>query len=524
MREQFDRNGCEASGLPYTRENANSPKFVLPPDYEGEDVAYAYLKDTPLLSLFRAELPFTLPDDVRFEHTWCIAPQGTGKTQLIQNLLTRDFERVANEEASVFVMDSQRDLINQIRTISAFSPGGDLDGKLIVIEPDLSFPLAINPFDITRDRHRSYSEDEREELSTEALNNLTYVFSSLLGEGGTMTAKQTTLYRYVIHLLMKIPQATLYTFSDILQNGLDQYEQYVDQLDEPARLFFRDQFTKNKDFRTTRDGLAWRLSLLMENKNFARMFSSPQNKLDLFTELNSSKVILVNADKKKLGGEERTAIFGRFFITLLLSAAQERAILPRRSRLPVFAYIDEAHDYIQDDPQITVILDQARKMRVGMFLANQRGKQIKNPNVLDALLTTSIKFAHTDNVDDARALSHRMKTTPEFIANQPERHFAVFARNHTPKAVSLRIPFFVMEKMDHITEDEYKPIREDMRRRYSTPYQKPVRGAGFTTVDGDGEDGSDVEYPQGESDYKEAAEDQKAYEHDDDEVKPSEDW
>jgi hypothetical protein len=46
----------------------------------------------------------------------------------------------------------------------------------------------------------------------------------------------------------------------------------------------------------------------MENKNFARMFSSPQNKLDLFTELNSSKVILVNADKKKLGGEERTGV------------------------------------------------------------------------------------------------------------------------------------------------------------------------------------------------------------------------
>ncbi len=70
------------------------------------------------------------------------------------------------------------------------------------------------------------------------------------------------------------------------------------------------------------------------------MFSHPRSKFDLFGEMNSGKVILINAAKDLLK-EQGAQIFGRFFIALIAQAAQKRAILPVNERLPTFVYIDE---------------------------------------------------------------------------------------------------------------------------------------------------------------------------------------
>ena len=82
------------------------------------------------------------------------------------------------------------------------------------------------------------------------------------------------------------------------------------------------------------------------------MFSHPRSKLDLFSELNAGKIILINTAKDLLK-ENGTEIFGRFFIALIAQAAQERAVLPERQRLPTFVYVDEAADYF--DRNIGVI-------------------------------------------------------------------------------------------------------------------------------------------------------------------------
>jgi hypothetical protein len=491
LTKQLDRNAQQASYAVTRSQNAD---LILPVDFDGDNPVFTYLKDTPLLDIFDARIPFSIPDELRFEHTYVLAPPGTGKTQLIQHLFLQDLEHVKRDEASILVMDSQSDLINQIRSLKVFAPDEPLHDKLIIIEPDVDFPLALNIFDMGRGYDKTHSAKDAERLTNNALDLLTYVFSSLLGDGGSMTAKQTTLYRYVVRLLIQIPNATINTFAEILQDGVGQYDQYVCQLDPPAQNFFHNQFNE-RDFNQTKQALAWRLSLLLESTVFSRIFSSTESKLDLFAELNSSKVILINTDRDFLG-DTRTGVFGRFFIALLLAASQARAALPRANRLPVYCYIDEAHDYISSDPKITVILDQARKMKVAMLLAHQRTSQIDSPNVLDALLTTSIKFAHTDNDKDARLLARAMNTTHDFIKTQSARHFAVHARKHTSQAVSLAIPFLVMEKMDKMTPEKQEAVRDVMRLKYATHYAPQP----------------DTNYPEAASNaYPMAAEDEEPY-------------
>jgi len=442
---------------------------VSPPDrrMSEEEVYEKYVKGTFIEPLLNMPVEYGLPEDARFEHTWLLASSGAGKTELLSYLVSRDFDAVRSNKASIVVMDSQGELIRQIRDLKIFAKDQPLEGKLVVIEPDPEYPLALNIFDLGRDRIKDYSAREQERLTNHTIELMTYVFDAMMGEAGKMTPKQTTLYRYIIRLLVSVPNATIKTFAQLLEpNGLEPYEEYVDQLSSSGQAFFRNQFNDHKLYGNTKQEVGWRLANMLEHNTFDKMFSSPKTKLDLFTELNSSKVILINTDLDLLGAE-RTNLFGRFFIALLLSASQERASVAKGDRLPVYAYIDEASDYIASDHKIATILDQARKMKIAMLLAHQRTKQIKNPNVLDALKTTSIRIASTDNPDDASIVAKTMNTYPEFISQQPKYHFGLFVRQHTPAPLSLTIPHLAFENAARMSAEEKQELLQDMRARYA---------------------------------------------------------
>jgi hypothetical protein len=448
-------------------------KEALPTKFKGTNLETvdAYLKFTPLLDIFAAQIPWSLPEQYRFEHQWIVAPQGAGKTQLIQYQLVRDIEEAVKGNASVVVMDSQGDLIKLI---------SELDGipadRLCIIEPDPAFPIALNLFDIGKSRIETYDERTREMLDNNALELLTYVFDTLLGTA--TTAKQTALFRHAIRLCRAIPDATIHTLSDILNMDHVPHPEYVAALPKASRDFFETLFVDKKQFAQTKQEVAWRLSLMLENSTFERMFSQTKSKIDLFTELNSSKVILINTDKSLLK-DQGTELFGRFFIAMLLQASQERALISRAKRLPTYVYIDECQDYIAHDTNVTIMLDQARKMNVGMVLAHQRTAQL-DKDVLDALTNVSIKCARAVNDSGAHVLARNMATTPEFISKQPVGHFAIALRNNP--AVSIQFPAFVMENMDRISEDNSRALKARMREKYAVAHAsvpKPPSPAPF---------------------------------------------
>ena len=269
--------------------------------------------------------------------------------------------------------------------------------------------------------------------------------------------------------MLHIPNATIHTFRELMEpKSEEKFAKHIAKLTGTAKKFFETEFT-SREFEQTKKQVLRRLWGILENQTFERMFSHPRSKLDLFSEMNSGKIILINTAKDLLK-ENGTEIFGRFFIALIAQAAQERAILPVNKRMPTFVYIDEAADYF--DRNIATILSQARKYNVGMVLAHQYLGQL-DPKLQEAFsANTSIKFAGGVSTKDARVLAPMMSADAGLIEAQPKGTFVAYVRGVTKSALPLKFPFGFMEQMEKMTSGERDALRDVMREKYAVHYKE----------------------------------------------------
>ncbi|WP_430449486.1 type IV secretory system conjugative DNA transfer family protein [Rhodophyticola sp.] len=453
IRDQLDANlhSTSRSGTP-----------IFPRDYKGADLIFTYLKGTQLLDLFKLRTPFSIPDERRFEHLHMVAGSGHGKTQTLQYLIAQDLAHIEAGDRSVVIIDSQGDLINTILKHAGLPPE-----RIVLIDPeDIEWPVSLNLFSVGQERLAGYDALERERLSNSIIELYDFVLGSLLGAG--MTAKQSVVFRYVTRLMFHIDGATIHTLRDLLEpNGTAQFQDEIGQLGGSTKRFFETEFD-GKEFAATKSQVLRRLYGVLENQTFERMFSNSDTKFDMFAEMNAGKLILINTTKSLLK-EQGTQIFGRFFIALIAQAAQERATIADRARLPAHIYIDEAQDYF--DQTLGVILSQARKYRVGMTMAHQYLGQL-NHGLQEAFeANTSIKLAGGVSARDARAMAGMMSCDPDMITSQPKGTFATYIRGTTNRAVPLSFPFFVLEKRPPASTKTLADIREFSRKAYAAPWQ-----------------------------------------------------
>lgn len=500
-RRRLEANLIVASGG-NPADPASHKRAPKPPSKSGltdhRELIGTYLSGTPLIRLFDGEVAFTIPESVRFEHHHIVAGTGHGKSQTLQYLISHDLDAVERGEASVIVIDSQGDLISTIAGLKRFAPGQPLHDRIVVIDPtDVEYPVSLNLFDVGIDRLNAYPMLERERLTNSILELYDFVLGSLLEAG--MTQKQSVIFRYVTRLMLHIPDATIHTLRELMEpNAEIKFAASIAKLTGTAKHFFETEFG-SREFEQTKRQVLRRLWGILENQTFERMFSHPRSKLDIFSEMNAGKIILINTAKDLLK-ENGTEIFGRFFIALIAQAAQERAVLPENKRLPTFVYIDEAADYF--DRNIGVILAQARKYNVGMVLAHQYLGQLE-PKLQEAFAAnTSIKFAGGVSNRDARSLGPALGCAPELIEQQSRGAFATAVRGVTNNAVSLQFPLGHVERMPKMTTEEQAELKERMRDRYAVHYQElatSTEPAESATEDSPADDEDHADPPSGKT-------------------------
>lgn len=469
QRETFDQNILRASGHPPDAKFNRPPKVILPTESRINEPAVlvdTYLGDTPFQSLLYRQLPFAIPFPARFEHTHIVGGTGHGKTQLMQFLIHHDIVRSKEDGRSIVVIDSQGDLINTIVKLGYFSDPA-LAERLVIVDPnDIEYPVCLNMFDFNQDRLSGYAPVDKEKILNATIELYEYFFGALLG--AELTQRQGLIFRYLARLLLEIPDANIHTLRELMENS-ERFRPYMEKLTGTARSFFATQFFDRK-FNETKKQILTRLWGVLSNSSLERMFSHTRNRIDIFELLNQGKIILINTAKDLLG-QDGAAIFGRFFIALIAQASIQRAAMPPHERRSAFVYIDEAQDYFDDN--ISHLLNQARKYRVGLVFAHQNLDQLSGGLRASVLASTTIKFAGGLSAKDAGILDSEYRTDANFLLGmrkgKEQTEFACYVKNYTAKALAVSIPLGFVENQPRITAFQYEALIERNRELYSEP-------------------------------------------------------
>jgi len=449
-------NLCRASDIVDPQDPKRPFKPAAKNDAAPVELVETYLHDTGFEYLFNeTRVPLAYDPETRFAHTWIIGGTGAGKTQLLQNLILHDLE--ADDPPSLVIVDSQGDLIDKVSHLARFR-----DRPPILITPkDIEHPPALNVFDINRARIAKYGAVAREQVVAGAIQTFEYLFNGL---GIDLTGKQGVCFRNMCRLMLALPRpATILDLLNITEERLPaDYQGAVASLPDLTRQFFERDFV-GREFRDTKQQIRSRLQGILENPTIAQLFMQPETKIDIFSELNNGAVILVDTAKDFL--RTFTTYFGRLFISLVLQAVMERAVIPENKRKPTFLIIDEAHEYF--DENIDDLLIEARKYRTGCVLAHQFLDQTTTYLRSSLAASTATKLAARVSVADARFLAPNMRTDPETLLTVPRLNFACHIRDATPEAVLVPVEAGKLESQLRLTDDEYDAFLATNRERVS---------------------------------------------------------
>jgi len=475
LRKRYEKNVMQVSKIDPRLPPSNPHRYITPMDaksLDDEELVESYLIGTPYRKFFKTEVPLPLNEQARFEHSHILAGTGHGKTQFIQKWIAHDLEKAQTERRSIIVIDSQGDLINNIARLECFHPDyGSLRDKLVIIDPnDVQFPAAINMFAMDASRRASYSPNEREKIQNSAIALYEHFFSELLG--AELTAKQGVVFKYLARLMLVIPDATILTLRDLVDDPKP-FIPYMDKLTGSARFFFAKEFL-DKSFNQTRKQISKRLWGVLSTPAFERLFSSTETKIDLFAKMNEGSIILISTAKDLLK-QDGASLYGRFFLSMIGQAVMERAVIPEDERTPTFLYIDEAQDYF--DKTVEVLLEQGRKKKIGVTLAHQYLDQMGTTGRSSILANTSIKAAGGMNAKDAKTLASEMRVSSDYLQAMRKggsaSEFAFWTKGDLPSAIKINVPFGHMENLPRMDQASFKRVLDNNRERYCWFYTPP---------------------------------------------------
>lgn len=344
-----------------------------------------YLKRETAKDAMLLPRPFGFKDELRFRSQFVVGEQGSGKTTYLSHQINADLDRVARGECSVFVMESKNELIPNIARLERFQPGGDLEGKLLYIEP--TDELALNIFE--HNLHIPGNAQRR--ARQEALQIISFFLGSVVEMEAS--SHQETLLKYVIPAVLECPRPTILTLRDILtEEGYARLKPHFAHLRQTEWLDEHLAPKKEKGRTSgavaiTRDALRFRVAGMIADDIFYNLFSRPKSSIDLYDALSEPRVILVNTIKGELG--DATAGFGTFFLAKLMQVAQERT-LAHGKKLPVFAFIDEATEYLGKNPAVNELINKARSQNISFTFAVQGTEDI-GQSVLAALRRCAVQ-------------------------------------------------------------------------------------------------------------------------------------
>ena len=315
-------------------------------------------------SFRNSEVPFGIKQNDRLAHIYIIGKTGTGKSTLLEILMTDDLRG----GRGFALLDPHGDLVNKIYRKALMLRQKDL---LFFDASDPRQPFGFNPLANVIPEKRSL-----------AASGILQVFKHLWSD--SWGPRLEHILRNSLLALLDYPKATL---ADILPLLSDKkFRQRVVEYcgNRQIKDFWQTEY-ENYPARFRAEAIAPiqnKVGAFLSSPILRKILTRPEIPLSLRKIMDEGKILLINLAKGSLG-EDVSNLLGSLLISRFDLAALSRASLPEEDRRNYALYLDEFHNFTTNN--LSSMLSELRKYRLSLILASQHLAQI-DPLIQNAIL------------------------------------------------------------------------------------------------------------------------------------------
>ncbi|MFZ2025479.1 MAG: DUF87 domain-containing protein [Microgenomates group bacterium] len=340
------------------------------------------------------ERPIYLGEDDRRRHMYVIGKTGTGKSQLLEELVMQDI----NAGRGVAVIDPHGDLISGILNRMPVSRAEDV----IYFDPsDTERPMGLNMLE-------AQTEEQKHFVVTSIVGLMYKLYDPM--KTGIIGPRFEHAIRNAMLTVMAEPGNTFVEVVRILTDPSFVQELLPKVNDPMIRRYWTDQIAQTADFHKSEvlDYIVSKFGRFVTNKLMRNIIGQSESSFDFRKVMDDGKILLVNLAKGKLG-EENSNFLGLILVPRILVAAMSRQEIPEEKRRDFYLYVDEFQNFAT--PDFAQILSEARKYRLNLVVANQFIGQMEEEvkNAVFGNVGTLVAFRV--GVTDANYLQHEFQPT-----------------------------------------------------------------------------------------------------------------
>jgi len=333
-----------------------------------------------------------ISDSDRRRHMYIIGKTGTGKTELLKDLIMQDIRA----GKGICFMDPHGDAV---RDILEMIPPERAEDVVYFNPADTERPLGLNLLEAS-------SEDEKHFAATAIINMMYKLFdphkTGIVGprfEHAVRNAMLTAMYDEGSTFIEIV---RILTDSKFVQELLPKVE------DPIIKRYWTDQIAQTSDFHKSEvlDYIVSKFGRFVTNKMIRNIIGQSRSAFSFREVMDSQKILLINLAKGELG-EENSNFLGLILVPRILMAAMSRQDIPEEERKDFFLYVDEFQNFAT--PDFAQILSEARKYRLNLIVANQFVGQVEE-EVKNAIFgNVGSLMCFRVGVTDANYLAHEFK-------------------------------------------------------------------------------------------------------------------
>lgn len=292
-----------------------------------------------------------LDEDERRRHLYLIGQTGTGKSTLLLNLLSQDFE----SGAGVALLDPHGDLA---RAALDHIPRWRTNDLVYIDPADIERPIGFNPLS-------RVPPDLAPIIADGIVSAFRHVWPDSWG------LRLDYILTNAVRALLDVPGATLLMLPRLLIDTPYRVQLvHRDVRDPVVRAYWQNEYARySENFR--REAIAPiqnKIGKALMTPSLRNMLAQPRSAITPRRLMDEGAIVICNLSKGALG-ESTAHLLGALLVTALAQAALSRADTSADERRVFHLYADEFQSFATES--FSLILSEARKYALTLTLAHQ---------------------------------------------------------------------------------------------------------------------------------------------------------